>query len=463
MRKPKVGLLPFYLELYDQALPEVRQRIEAFRNTISQELRNRGLEVVDTPICRVKPEFIRAVRSIEEAEADAIVTLHLAYSPSLESEDALALTKLPIIVLDTTPSFSYGPSTDPDELMYNHGIHGVQDMCNLLIRNGKRFWIEAGHWQHSDVLDRVAACARSAQMASTMRKIRVGRIGEPFAGMGDFLVDVAELADVVGLEVVPSDCSGLSKYLPESNSTEVQQELGKDSSLFSGDVLGSDAHVRSVRAGLAVRRWLEQEGLSAFTMNFLAFTKCSGLDVVPFLEASKAMARGVGYAGEGDVLTAALVAAIMSVHPQTTFTEMFCPDWESNRIFLSHMGEVNISLCAGKPILRKVPFPWSDAEDPVVAVGRLKAGNAVLVDIAPLSSGSFTLILSEVDVVDVDNSLDRMRDSIRGWIKPQADVADFLAAYSKAGGTHHVVLVYGNVANELSVFGEMMGWNVVRI
>lgn len=461
MRKPKIGLLPFYLELYDRAMPEVRPRIDAFKDTIANELRERGLDVVDVPVCRIKPEFVKAVHTIEQSGADAIVTLHLAYSPSLESEEALALTDLPIIALDTTPSFDYGPQTNPDELMYNHGIHGVQDMCNLLVRNGKRFWIEAGHWKQSDVLDRIASCARSAQMASAMKTARVGRIGEPFAGMGDFAVDPTELANI-GIEVVSCDFSRLKELLPPEDSPEVHTEVEGDCQRFSGQALKSEAHVRSVRAGLAVRRWIDEERLSAFTMNFLAFGRSAGIEVVPFLEASKAMSRGIGYAGEGDVLTAALVSALASVYPETTFTEMFCPDWESERIFVSHMGEVNIDLCAEKPLLKEMPFPWTDAQNPVVAVGRLKPGEAVLVDLAPTSAGVFTLIASSVRMADVHGS-DRMQELIRGWFKPPVPVADFLASYSRAGGTHHAALVYGNVIQEIVRFGEMMGWNVVCI
>ncbi len=462
MRQPKVGLLPFYIELYDKAMPEVRPRVDEFRATISSELRKRGLDVIDVPVCRTKPEFARAVKTIENSGADAIVTLHLAYSPSLESEEALALTDIPIIVLDTTPSFDYGPDTDPEQLMYNHGIHGVQDMCNLLVRNGKRFWIEAGHWKRSDVLDRVAASARSARMASAMRTARVGRISEPFAGMGDFLVDPTNLRKTVGVTVVVSDCRELARFLPDPHSPEVAAEVDIDRHLFAGDALGYEAHIRSVRAGLAVRRWLEERELSAFSMNFLAFDKASGIDVVPFLEASKAMARGIGYAGEGDVLTAALGSAIASVHPNMTFTEMFCPDWQSNRIFVSHMGEVNINLLSDKPLLREIPFPWADAESPVIAVGRLRGGNAVLVDLAPVSEQTFALIVSNVQVVDIQGT-DKMQDSIHGWFVPPLPIDDFLEAYSKAGGTHHVVLVYGDVSNEIVKFGEMMGWGVVRI
>ena len=474
--QPKIGLLPLYLELYDSAMPEVRPRVDRFLDTIARELRVRGLEVVDAPVCRVKPEFERAIRSFEEAGADAVVTLHLAYSPSLESIEALAGTRLPIIVLDTTPSFDYGPSTDPDELMYNHGIHGVQDMCNLLIRRGKRFWIEAGHWVESDVLDRIAGAARSAKTAALMRAARVGRIGEPFAGMGDFAVEPSDLASI-GIETVTCDLSRLRELLPAADSPEVEAELASDCERFAGDALRSEAHVRSVRAGLAVRRWIDEQKLSAFSMNFLAFTKASGVPVVPFLEASKAMARGIGYAGEGDVLTAALVGALASVYPDTTFTEMFCPDWGSNRIYLSHMGEMNLNLPDAKPVLKEMPFPWTDADAPAIAVGRFRGGNAVLVDLAPSGSptvpsggetndgkcgagGSFTLIVAPVWMCEITEP-DNMEGSIHGWFEPDMRIADFLAEYSRAGGTHHAALVYGEAAAEIARFGEMMGWRTV--
>jgi L-arabinose isomerase len=239
----------------------------------------------------------------------------------------------------------------------------------------------------------------------------------------------------------------------------VQAELAADCERFTGEALRTEAHIRSVRAGLAVRRWIERENLSAFSMNFLAITQASGVPVVPFLEASKAMARGIGYAGEGDVLTAALVGAIASVHPDTTFTEMFCPDWESNRIYLSHMGEMNLNLSAEKPVLKETPFPWTDADAPVIAVGRFRGGEAAFVDLAPGPDGSFTLIVAPVQMIDIAGA-DNMDGSIHGWFEPRMPIADFLAEYSRSGGTHHAALVYGDVAGEIARFGEMMGWRV---
>jgi L-arabinose isomerase len=235
----------------------------------------------------------------------------------------------------------------------------------------------------------------------------------------------------------------IRSLLPAENDPEVEVEMAEDRRQFDAEGLNPEVHRRTVRAGLAVRRWIEQEKLTAFTMNFLDIDQASGLPTVPFLEASKAMARGVGYAGEGDVLTAAFVGALMSGYPDTSFTEMFCPDWEGNSIFLSHMGEWNLNLAAEKPRLMEKPFPWTDAENPVVAVGRFRPGEASLFNLAPMEHG-FALILAPIAMLDVDGE-DRMSDSVHGWFRPQIPISDFLESYSSyyPCGTHHLAVAYG--------------------
>ena len=51
----------------------------------------------------------------------------------------------------------------------------------------------------------------------------------------------------------------------------------------------------------------------------------------------------------------------------------------------------------------------------------------------------------------------------QGWFKPTMPVADFLKAYSLAGGTHHSAMVYDADLAELKTFGEMMGFEVIVI
>lgn len=462
MRKDRIGLLPLYLQLYDQVSAKRRPMIEQIYSETARTLRERGLDVVTAPICRLKPEFASAIRKFKKQEVDAIVTLHLAYSPSLESADVLARTKLPLIVLDTTPTYDFGPTQSPDEIMFNHGIHGVQDMCNLLLRNGKPFKIEAGHCRKSDVLDRVVGWVKSARMATVTRKARIGRIGRPFAGMGDFAVPAAALKNAIGVETVVSRPNVMRRLVNSIPITQIEAEMAADRRRFAVGKMSVEAHRRSVKVGLGVRRWIEEENLSGFTVNFRDVNDASGMNCVPFLEASKAMARGLGYAGEGDVLTASLVAALASVYPATTFTEMFCPDWKGNRIFVSHMGEVNPDLIAGKPKLVEMDYIYSKAQNPVKLVGCLRGGRAVFVNLAPCAGGLFRLILSPITMTSVKGK-DKMADSVHGWFEPRMRIDKFLTEYGKAGGTHHAALVYGDVADEIVGFGEFMGWEVVTI
>jgi len=461
MEKTTIGLLPLYLKLYDDTDGGKRPRIDEFTRTIASELSRRGLDVASAPVCRVEKEVAAAVKSFEARGAAAIVTLHLAYHPSLESAAVLARTKLPIIVLDTTPTWSFSASQDPEEIMYNHGIHGVQDMCNLLLRNGKPFALEAGHWQRSDVLDRVVALVAPARMASLMRFGRVGLMGSSFKGMGDFAVSPAKMKSTIGASVKVLDQETLKGLLAKVSAAEVASEIAEDRARFEQAGASEQAHERSVRFGLAVRRWIEAERLLAFTFNFLDMQKEAGCLTVPFLEASKAMARGVGYAGEGDTLTALLVAAMLSVYPESSFTEMFCPDWENNTVFLSHMGELNWLLADGKPRLREMDYKYSRTDNPALLAGRFKPGEIVLVNLAP-TAGGYRLILAPARMLAVPGT-DRFADTVHGWFAPGMPVADFLAAYSRAGGTHHLGLSYTADTRTLETFGRMMGWEVVLI
>ena len=184
---PKVGLLPLYLALYDKTDPTRRQKFEPMLATIIGELEEAGIEVVQSGICCAKPEFEDAVRLFEREDVALIVTIHLAYSPSLESADALAGTNIPILMLDTTMDYSFGPDVDPARISYDHGIHGVQDLASVLRRRSKSFEIVAGHVTESDVLERTEDMAIAAHAAHCFRNAHVLRMGSPFEGMGRLL------------------------------------------------------------------------------------------------------------------------------------------------------------------------------------------------------------------------------------------------------------------------------------
>ncbi len=462
MKKIKIGFLPLYIKLYDDSgLQNIRDRLEPFYEKMAKDFEANDFDVIRTPFCCVKAEFAAAVAKYEAEGADVIVTWHAAYSPSLESIDVLAATKLPIVVLDTTETFDFAPTQDPDEILMNHGIHGVMDMTNMLKRYGKEYAIVAGHYPTTDVLDRACRLVKAAAGAMSLAGTKVGTVGGSFDGMGDFLISDEELLERFGVTAVYSDGKTLNALADTVTKEEIDAEITKDKEEFRPlNEFSYESHAKTVRNCLAVRKWIEKEGLDAFTVNFREIRPENGLTVMPFMEACKQMAAGIGYAGEGDVLTAAITGALIRGFKDATFVEIFCPDWKGNSVCISHMGEFNLALAAGKPEIKEIPFTYGNADDPVVCYGRYKAGDAVFINVFK-DSEKYNMLISPVEMLDAPT--DRFEGSVRGWFKPCMPLGDFLAEISKAGVTHHSSMVYGADLAEIEFFGKLLGLNVITV
>lgn len=463
MKPLHIGLLPLYIKLYDDVDPALRTLQMPFLSDAAKALEAEGMTVTVTDVCRVKDEFERAVARLNDQKVSAVVTLHLAYSPSLEAIDALAKLKAPIILMDTTPTFDFITEAGAQAIDRNHGIHGVQDLCSMLRRRGIPYHLACGPLEDGSVTRQVAGLCRAAQAAETMRHIKVGLIGGAFDGMGDFRLDAQTLTDVTGAEVVCPDPAELRAIADTVTDTEVDEQLAEDAQQYTVEVSAPEHYRSAVRAGLTLRRWAERDRIGAVTLNFMQLSKATGLSKMPFAELSRMMAHGYGYAGEGDVLTAALTGALMTAYETAGFVEIFCPDWARGILLLSHMAEMNLALAEGKPLLTDVPFAFTDAGDTVGVFGRHRAGRAVLVNLAPLRADRFSLLLTEVDMLSTEWDETPLRNQIRGWMKPRMPLPEFLRRFSLAGGTHHSALVYNGDINSLAAFGEMMGFSVTVI
>lgn len=463
MNKIKVGFLPLYIKLYDDSDPHYRDPMVTSMKMQIAMLENQGLEIIAADeVCRVKEEFDRAADKFNAAGVAAVITMHLAYSPSLESIQALLRIQAPLIVLDTTTDYELlAAAAYESRISANHGIHGVQDMCNLLKRNGKPYYICTGHALHSEVISEAAQLCRAAAAAQAYRTARVGSVGSSFSGMGDFLIsDERYLADI-GAQVHYMTPEIVNTYLEQVTEAEIAAEIASDARKYRVDVTFTQEYRAATKSGLAIRKWMTDQKLTACTVNFLTLDSC-GLPKMPFPECCKIMERGLGYAGEGDVLTAGLVGALMQVYPNTAFTEMFCPDWKENVILLSHMGESNPTLAQWQPVIRDRQFNYNSCGNTVSMYTCLRPGNVTIVNLAPMND-SFTLILCPGKLLDCGLERGGYADANQGWFRPQRPVGDFLKAYSELGGTHHSALVYDVSLDELKAFGKMMGFDVIEI
>ena len=462
-RKPRLGLLPLYLALYDKVAPQHRPQVEAFAKRVCDRLAAAGLAVDLAPICCLKPEVEAAVAELASRKVDLLATLHLAYSPSLEAADPLVSTDLPLVLLDTTPAPRFAEKATMDDMFRNHGIHGVQDLASVLRRRGRGYSVVAGHVEEAGFLREITALARAARAARHFRSLRVLVFGDEFVGMGDFAVAPELMAATLGPTARRVPASELRARVQRVTERELADEATADAKAFDSSGITRSVLRTSNQIGLAIRAMLEESASEAFSFNFESFRRENGLPTVPFLEASKAMARGIGYAGEGDALTAALVGALLAGFGEVTFTEMFCPDWEGNSVFMSHMGECNPRLAASTPTLVEKQYILGNAENPVIVTFPLRPGPATLVNLAPGPDNTFGLIATRVRILD-RWSRTGFPDVPHFWVQPvDLELRDFLRRYSEVGGTHHLALMLGDHIPAVRHLAHMLGLALVEI
>ncbi len=468
MNRIKIAYLPFYTKLYDDEDPKQRDPLFAYMKTLVSLIESQGFDVVlpDDDLCCVKEEFEAAVEKFnKDDEIVAVVTQHTAYSPSLQALEAVLKLKAPIIVFDTTMHYEFlGAARYEDRIFPNHGIHGVMEFCSMLKRNGVNYTIAAGHVNGGSVIKELSGYIRAAAAAKAFKSIKVGKAGGTFEGMGDFVISDEDYLAKIGGRVYHLTPEIMDKYLPLVTEAEIAEEVGYDVQHYDVRVKNMENYVAATKTGLAMRKWMDDEALDGVTVNFL-HTYENGLPKMPFIECCKVMERGLGYAGEGDTLTAGLCSALTKVYPLVTFCEPFCPDWENDILFLSHTSEMNTRLSRFKPVVSDLPFPYNESGDTVTIGGAFPAGQAVLVNLVPVDAGSgkFDLVLADVNMLEKGFATGAYEKAIQGWLDPKMPLPEFLKKYSYAGGTHHSVLVYDVTTDELAAFGKMMGFNPVII
>ena len=104
---------------------------------------------------------------------------------------------------------------------------------------------------------------------------------------------------------------------------------------------------------LALRGMVSDQRLDALTYQFMAFGDDERTPDAAFVAASRLMAEGIGFGGEGDLIAAAATAFFNWLNPPASFSEIFTIDFAGNSLFMSHMGEANVAMARRD---RKVPL-----------------------------------------------------------------------------------------------------------
>ena len=236
----------------------------------------------------------------------------------------------------------------------------------------------------------------------------------------------------------------------------MRQQVEEDGTSWDLSAVSPDAHERAIRDYLAVEKIVEEQGLTAYTMNFQHIGDSMA---TPFYACSRLMSRGIGYGGEGDVLTATLGRPLNAMSGAAKFDEFFCTDWKNNRILMSHMGESDSRFVkqGSSPRLAERDA-LLNPHSTVIYRFQAEPGEVTFVNLSPVRNGGFRLVAGLLDIVDAP-----VLDDIEGphyQVATRLPVGTFLERYAANGGGHHLYIAKGNILDGLSIFCRQLGFDL---
>ena len=457
--KPRVGILALTLELYETLAPQLRAGREKW-------LRDALLPALE-PIADVRfhqavyrrEDIDAAVAELERDGADALLVICLTYSPSQLALPALSRTRLPIVVWNTQELYSVDETFDGSKMTANHGVHGTQDLCNVLLRSGVRFDYVTSHLNDAGALDGLEDVLVAAAAAGRLRRARLGLLGYPFPGMGDLGLDTTQLAATLGCHWRILAVEDFNQRAASAGGEEVADLVAEYRQTYdlASDLTEKDLE-DTARAELALRRMVAEYKLDALSYQFLALGEDERTETIPFVGISRLMAEGIGFGGEGDLIGATGTWLLGRVQSPATFSEIFTIDFAGNALLMSHMGECNPAMARKDRkislVARPTPIARIRGRQLALAVS-LQPGPATLCALTLGPGGRWRLVASRVEVADF-GPLPSMAVPHFKVNVFSGDVREWLTAYAKAGGPHHNALCFGDATARLRLVARLL-------
>jgi L-arabinose isomerase len=351
---------------------------------------------------------------------------------------------------------------DMDFMNLNQSAHGDREFGFIGSRLRIQRKVVVGHWKEEKVQRQIGFWTRSAAGWNEMRHLKVARWGDNMREVAVTEGDKVEAQIRLGISVNGfgiGDLVEVVRRVEESEINGLVDEIEGKYDMVPNLKKGGPDHEslrESARIELGMRAFLEQGGFKAFTTTF---EDLHGLIQLPGFAVQRLMADGYGFGAEGDWKTSALVRAMKVMADSLKGGTSFMEDYTyhlypgSAKVLGAHMLEVCESIAKDSPRVEIHKLGIGGKADPIRSIFTVAPGNALNASLIDMGN-RFRLIVNEVEVVDLDESMPKLPVASALW-KPKPNLEIAAGAWILAGGAHHTSFSQAIPAECLEDFSEM--------
>lgn len=459
-----VGILGGIADLYHRLwTDDIGGKLDRFLSQVADAISQQGIIVHRAANVSTTQNAERALAELLTNDVDLIIVVLAPYCPSGILACVLERLDTPVVLWPAQTLKELVPAELTEEdIKFSHGVHAVQDLANVLRKRSAKFGILHGHHSQADTLNDLVEWAKAARIIQALKRSDPLQIGGHFDDMLDLQVGSDGFAQEVGLSchsVTADEFADVLRTLDQAGLGELVAQY-RDEFAIAPDVT-DDMLLITAAGEKTLRLFIDKHRSKAFGINFQELCNHSGIGDPLHVCASRLMAEGRGYAGEGDWVTASFVYALQEAFEQASFTEMFTVGYNDNRLLLRHWGEGNCAMARAKPTIARSSLKDQRKADFLVVGFEFRPGPVTLLNLNSNPDGEGQLITVTGHITE--DHVPRYSGP-RGIFEPTArDVRAVLDEYAYAGGSHHLAMVGGNVNSVIERVARLTGWEHTAI
>lgn len=453
----------------EEALQEVKAHAQKIADTLNEsDVLPYPVKLQELAVTADKITSLMKEVNYRDEVAGVITWMH-TFSPAKMWIRGTKLLQKPLLHLATQFNESIPWDTiDMDFMNLNQSAHGDREYGFINARLNKQNKVVVGYWERPEVKQEIADWMDVAVAYNESFQIKVARFGDNMRNVAVTDGDKIEAQIQFGWTVDYFGIGDLVQYVNAVTEEEIDALFETYETLYDFDYgnYGKKDWEASVRVQasyeIAIKRFLDDGGYTAFTSNF---EDLYGMKQLPGLAVQRLMAQGYGFAGEGDWKTAALdrLLKVMSHNTSTGFMEDYTYELAQGKeaILQSHMLEVDPTLAVNKPKIIVSPLGIGDREDPARLVFDGKAGDGVVVSMADFGT-HFKLLINEVSAFGPTEEAPNLPVARVLW-KVLPNFHDGVKAWIENGGGHHTVVSLNLSTDQIIAYAKLVDLDYVVI
>lgn len=448
--------------------PETLRQVAEHSQQIAKAYNNNTaipVNVVFKPVVKSSDEIHQVCKEANNNDACiGLITWMHTFSPAKMWIAGLQALAKPFLHLHTqfNRDIPWG-TIDMDFMNLNQSAHGDREFGFIVSRMRINRKVVVGHWENEAVIKQVGDWSRVAVAVADSKTMKVARFGDNMRQVAVTEGNKVSAQIKFGYEVNGYGLGDLTKFIDQVTDKEVDaliKEYADNYTLAKNIIAGAEKHYSlrdSAQIEIGLRAFLTDGGFTAFTNTF---ENLHGMKQLPGIATQRLMASGIGYGGEGDWKTAALVRSMKVMASGLAGGNSFMEDYtyhfdpKNTAVLGSHMLEICPSIAKGEVRVEVHPLGIGGKEDPARLVFNAGAGSALNASVVDMGN-RFRLLVNKVEALEIDNDMPKLPVARVLWdAKPDLQTA--ASAWILAGGAHHTGYSQNLSAEQMQDFAEIM-------